>query len=65
MNIILTYIHICIAVLTDCQMNKNPCSNQRFTCCLNMSLNFELYMKSVANQTDHFTKAFVRENVLW
>ena len=39
-------------------------------CCLNIGLNLkilkmspELYTESVANQTDYFADAFVRENV--
>ena len=55
---------------------KNPVRIRRFACCLNMGLNLKIlqmspelftwrFIESVADQTDHFANAFVRENVAY
>ena len=53
-------------------MNENPCSNQEIHVFLDMGLNLnilkmnpKLFMERVADQTDYFTDAFVRENVAY
>ena len=64
----------CEFVTQSCLKPQNPCSNHRFTCCLNMaftlkSLNLALIcmhditLESAAAVTDYFADAFVRENV--
>ena len=63
-------------VFTDCQVNENPCSNQKTHMLIEHRLNFKIlkmspeifarcYKESVVNQTDHFADAFVRKNVVY
>ena len=58
-------------------MNENPCSNQEIQMLFEHGFELEhflngpciicmmLYMESVADQSDHFTDAFVRQNIAY
>ena len=50
-------------VLTQCQMNENPCSFQKIHKVFEHA--FKLQSTKIENQTDYFANAFVDENVAY
>ena len=55
-------------------MNENPCSNQEIHVLFEHNFELEnescticktLYTESIADQTDHYADAFVRENIAY
>ena len=77
LKLLLAWIPIRIAVLTHCQMNENPCSNQEIHMLFEHGFELEntlnkhcvicmtLITESIVDQTDHFTDAFFSEKVTY
>ena len=63
-----------IAILTQCLLNENQCPNQEIHMLFEHGSELEkshqvicmtLYTESFVDQTDNFTDAFVRENLVY
>ena len=63
-----------IAILTQCLLNENQCPNQEIHMLFEHGSELEkshqvicmtLYTEGFVDQTDNFTDAFVRENLLY